>query len=112
MSRRHGDFALVGVAATLTVDDAGVCARCVLALTGVGPTPIVPREAAAAMVGVTPTADAIAEVGRRVSAMVRPESDLHASSDYRTHLAGVLTERALARCAERIHGAPQDHGRP
>jgi len=112
MSRRHGDFALVGVAATLTVDDAGVCTRCALALTGVGPTPVVPREAAAVMLGVTPTADAIAEVGRRVSAMVRPESDLHASSDYRTHLAGVLTERALARCAERIHGASPDHGRP
>src|SRR5262245_47433141 len=112
MSRRLGDFALVGVAATLTVDDAGVCTRCALALTGVGPTPVVPREAAAVMVGVTPTADAIAEVGRRVSAMVRPESDLHASCDYRTHLAGVLTERALARCAERAHGAPQGHGRP
>jgi CO/xanthine dehydrogenase FAD-binding subunit len=64
------------------------------------------------MVGVTPTADAIAEIGRRVSAIVRPASDLHASSDYRTHLAGVLTERALARCVERIHGARQDHGRP
>ena len=108
MSRRHGDFALVGVAATLTVDDTGVCTRCALALTGVGRTPVVPREAAAALIGRTPTSDAIAEVGRRVSAVVRPESDLHASSDYRTHLAGVLTERALARCVER---ARQDLGR-
>jgi CO/xanthine dehydrogenase FAD-binding subunit len=112
MSRRHGDFALVGVAATLTINDMGVCTRCTLALTGAGPTPIVPREAAGALVGVTPTPDAIAEVGRRVSAIVRPESDLHASSDYRTHLAGVLTERALARCVERTRGAHQDHGRP
>jgi len=112
MSRRHGDFALVGVAATLTVDDTGVCTRCALALTGVGPTPVVPREAGNALVGVTPTPDAIAEVGRRVSAIVRPESDLHASSDYRTHLAGLLTERALTRCVERTRGAHQNHGRP
>src|SRR5499427_6677862 len=72
MSRRHGDFALVGVAATVTVDGAGACTRCTLALIGVGATPVVPREAAAALVGVQPTADAVAEIGRRVSAFVRP----------------------------------------
>src|SRR5262249_25663472 len=111
MSRRHGDFALVGVAATVTVDDAGVCTRCALTLTGVGPTPVTPRRVAAGLVGAEPTPDAIAEIGRRVSAFVRPESDLHASGDYRTHLAGVLTERALARCVER-RGAAQEDGRP
>jgi len=111
MSRRHGDFALVGVAATVTIDDAGVCTRCALALTGVGPAPVVPREVATSLVGVRPTPDAITEIGQGVSAFVRPESDLHASSDYRTHLAGVLTERALVRCVERTRGAHHD-GRP
>src|SRR5262252_2883184 len=60
MSRRHGDFALVGVAATVTVDDAGVCTRCALTLTGVGPTPVTPRRVAAGLVGAEPTPDAIA----------------------------------------------------
>ena len=106
MTRRHGDFALVGVAATLTVDETGVCTRSALALTGVGPTPVVAREAACALVGVKPTSVALADVARRVSATVRPESDLHASSEYRTHLAGVLTQRALARCVERALGRP------
>jgi CO/xanthine dehydrogenase FAD-binding subunit len=107
VSRRHGDFALVGVAATLTVDEAGVCIACAIALTGVGPTPVVPREAARALVGVTPAPAAFEEVGRRVAAGVRPDGDLHASSDYRTHLAGVLTRRALARCAARLGGAAE-----
>ena len=43
VSRRHGDFALVGVAATVTLDADGVCTGGALALTGVGPTPVVAR---------------------------------------------------------------------
>jgi CO/xanthine dehydrogenase FAD-binding subunit len=106
LSRRHGDFAIVGVAAVVTVDEAGRCTGCAIALTGVSGTPVVAREAARVLVGVTPTADVFEEVGRQVSGSVEPESGLHASSDYRTHLAGVLTRRALARAVERAaHGA-------
>jgi CO/xanthine dehydrogenase FAD-binding subunit len=106
VSRRHGDFALVGVAATVTVDAGGVCTACAIALTGVGPTPVVAREAARALVGVKPTAEAYDDVGRRVAAALRPDSDLHASAEYRKHLGGVLTRRALARAVERAgHGA-------
>ena len=110
VSRRHGDFALVGVAATVTVDEAGVCTGSALALTGVGRTPIVAREAARALVGVKPTAAAVDDVGRRVADAVRPDGDLHASSEYRQHLAGVLTRRALARAAERATGASRATG--
>ena len=110
VSRRHGDFALVGVAATVTVDEAGVCTGSALALTGVGRTPVVAREAARALVGVKPTAAAIDDVGRRVAGAVRPDGDLHASSEYRQHLAGVLTRRALARAAERVTGASRATG--
>jgi CO/xanthine dehydrogenase FAD-binding subunit len=104
MSRRHGDFAIVAVAATLTMDSGGVCTACSLAITGVGPTPVVTRAAARALVGVTPTPAAFDDVARRVSSELTPDSDLHASSDYRKHLAGVLTRRALARAAARVDG--------
>jgi CO/xanthine dehydrogenase FAD-binding subunit len=104
VSRRHGDFALVGVAVTLTVDEAGICTAGAIALTGVGPTPVVAREAARALVGVRPAPAAFEEAGRRVAAGVEPDGDLHASSEYRQHLAGVLTRRALARAAERAGG--------
>jgi CO/xanthine dehydrogenase FAD-binding subunit len=104
VSRRHGDFALVGVAVTLTVDEAGVCTAGAIALTGVGPTPVVAREAARALVGVRPAPAGFAAAGRRAAAAVEPDGDLHASSEYRTHLASVLTRRALARAAERAGG--------
>jgi len=104
VSRRHGDFALVGVAATLTLDEAGVCTACAVAVTGVGPTPAVARDAARALVGGKPSPQAIEDVSRRVSQALRPDSDLHASSDYRKDVAGVLTRRALTRAAERASG--------
>ena len=105
VSRRHGDFALVGVAATLTLDGAGICTRAAIALTGVGPTPVLAADAAAALVGVAPTATAFERAGRRVSERLTPDGDLHASSEYRKHVAGVLTRRALLRAAERAHKA-------
>ena len=111
VSRRHGDFAMVGVAATLTLDEAGICTRSALALTGVGPTPVVARDAARTLVGVKPTPDAFEEVGRQVSAMLQPDSDLHASSEYRKHVGGVLARRALARATARATGAAEDNGR-
>ncbi|MEK7385465.1 MAG: xanthine dehydrogenase family protein subunit M [candidate division NC10 bacterium] len=110
LSRRHGDFALVGVAATVTLDEAGVCTGSTVALTGVGPTPVVARDAARALVGVRPAPEAFEDVGRRVSEAVTPDGDLHASSEYRKHLAGVLTRRALARAAERATGAGNRNG--
>jgi aerobic carbon-monoxide dehydrogenase medium subunit len=111
VSRRHGDFALVGVAATVTLDEAGVCTACAIAVTGVGATPVVAREAARALVGVKPAAEAFANVAERVSGALTPDSDLHASSDYRKHLAGVLTRRALARAAARVDGRPAESER-
>jgi len=104
VSRRHGDFALVGVAASVTLDEAGVCTRCAIALTGVGPTPVVARDAARGLIGVKPADDAFAEVGRRAAAPLRPDGDLHASSEYRKHVAAVLTRRALARAVSRAGG--------
>ena len=106
VSRRHGDFALVGVAATVTLDAAGVCTASRLALTGVGPTPVLAQAALEPLLGAKPEATALDEVGRRVSAAVDPDSDLHASSEYRRHVAGVLARRALRLAADRAGAAP------
>jgi CO/xanthine dehydrogenase FAD-binding subunit len=101
VSRRHGDFALVGVAATMTLAESGICTAAAIALTGVGPTPVLARDAARALVGEKPAPAAFEAAGRRVAEHLQPDSDLHASSDYRRQLASVLTRRALARAAER-----------
>jgi CO/xanthine dehydrogenase FAD-binding subunit len=104
VSRRHGDFALVGVAAVVTLDAAGTCTRAALALTGVGPTPVVAEAATRRLVGRPPAPELFEEVGRQVAASVTPDSDIHASAEYRQHVAGVLSRRALARAVERARG--------
>jgi CO/xanthine dehydrogenase FAD-binding subunit len=105
VARRHGDFAIAAVAATLTVSD-GAIRQARVALTGVGPTALRAAEAEAMLAGHA-LEDAL--TGRAIDAVraaVTPGSDLHASSDYRRHLAGVLTGRALAAAWRRATKSP------
>ena len=98
-ARRHGDFALVGVAASISlVDDVVADARIVL--TGVGGKPVRAREAETLLLGgsVPERAGAAADAARTA---IEPEADIHASKEYRAHLAGVLTERAIRLAYER-----------
>jgi CO/xanthine dehydrogenase FAD-binding subunit len=98
-ARRHGDFALAGVGVSLTLNDEQITdAR--IALTGVGATPVRPTQAEGALVGGTLAERLEAAVGA-VRESLDPPADIHASSEYRVHLAGVLTERALRLAAER-----------
>lgn len=104
VSRRHGDFALVSVAAAVALDDADRCAAAWLALGGVGPTPFAAQAEVGALVG-RPLAEAgLAEVGAAVAARLEPDADLHASSAYRREVAAVLVRRALAAAGRRARG--------
>jgi len=98
--RRAGDFALAAVAVTITMS-AGAMKEARIALTGVAPTPVRASEAEALLVGQKFEAKLIAHVTEAVRAAIEPETDLHASSDYRRHLAGVLAGRALAAALQR-----------
>jgi CO/xanthine dehydrogenase FAD-binding subunit len=95
VARRRGDFALAAVAVTLTVV-AGTIAQARIALTGVGPTALRAVAAEALLVGHALEPDQTSRAIDGVRAAIEPETDLHASADYRRHLAGVLTGRALA----------------
>ena len=108
VSRRHGDFALVGVACLLALEpDGRHVAAARLAFTGVGGTPLRARDAEAALVGAVPDAAAFAHAATLAQAAAEPDSDLHASADYRRHLVGVLARRALARAHEHTRPANQ-----
>jgi CO/xanthine dehydrogenase FAD-binding subunit len=95
VSRRHGDFALVAAAATVTLDADGICAAVSLTLGGVGPTPVLAGHAVTLLLGARPDGRALREVARRAVARLAPDSDLHAQAEYRRELAEVLAERAL-----------------
>jgi CO/xanthine dehydrogenase FAD-binding subunit len=95
VARRHGDFALAAVAVTLTVSG-GAIAQARIALTGVGPTALRATAAETSLIGHALEPNLTGRVIEAVRAVIVPETDLHASADYRRHLAGVLTGRALA----------------
>jgi carbon-monoxide dehydrogenase medium subunit len=101
LSRRHGDFALAGVAAIVQLDAAGHIAAARLSLSGVGPTPVRAGVAEAALAGERPSEQLFAAAAAEVGRSVQPEGDLHATAAYRRHLAGVLTRRALTLASRR-----------
>jgi carbon-monoxide dehydrogenase medium subunit len=102
VARRHGDFALAAVAATLTVSG-GAIEQARIALTGIGPTALRATAAEGLLIGQALEPDLSQRAIDAVRAKIEPETDLHASSDYRRHLAGVLTGRALAAAWRRAH---------
>ena len=103
VARRHGDYALVGVAAVVQVDATGTCTDARLGVTGAGPGPVRAREAEAALAGQPLSTDAINAAAERVVAVLDPVSDVHATAAYRRHVAGVLARRALEAAAARAH---------
>jgi carbon-monoxide dehydrogenase medium subunit len=93
--RRHGDFALAAAAATLTLSGNEIV-QARIALTGVGPTPLRAADAESLLVGRGFDESLCRRAIAAVREAISPETDLHASTDLRRHLAGVLTSRALA----------------
>ncbi len=96
VARRHGDFALVGVAAAIALDGDGLINHARLVFTGVDLMPVRAREAEASLLGTSGDAGALATAADHVTGELQPRTDGHASGDYRRRVAGVLTRRALA----------------
>jgi CO/xanthine dehydrogenase FAD-binding subunit len=105
VARRRGDFAIVGIAAMITLGQQDECANVRLAFCGVGETPVDASSAADVLVGQAPTEEAIRDVAASVQTMIDPSGSVHATADYQRHIAGVLTERALQTAHQRArHG--------
>ena len=94
IARRHGDFALAGVAAQLTVDGDRI-AEIRLAACGVGPGPVRLEAAERIILHEGVSDKAIDAAGTAAATEVSPGSDVHASSDYRRELTRAMTGRAL-----------------
>jgi carbon-monoxide dehydrogenase medium subunit len=102
ISRRHGDYALVGLAAVLGVGEDGRVDRAALSFFGAGPTPVRVPEAERVLVGEHPDAPVFAEAADVVQKSIDPPGDNHATAPSRAHVAGVLTRRCLAEAARRV----------
>ncbi len=95
LARRHGDFALVGVAVVIALDDESVITDARLVFTGVGGLPVRARQAEASLRGAMAGESAFAAAAERVSEELEARTDAHATGDYRRRIAGVLARRAL-----------------
>jgi carbon-monoxide dehydrogenase medium subunit len=101
LSRRHGDFAIVGIACAL-VGEGQRCTSARLATAGASPVPTRLRAAEEILERDGLTDAAIDAASRRAAELVDPEDDLHASAGYRRNLARVLTGRAVRRAMARM----------
>jgi carbon-monoxide dehydrogenase medium subunit len=95
VSRRHGDFALVGAVAVLARAAAGTVGRARLAFFGAGGTPVRGLAAERALEGRAPSAPLIAEAARAAASALAPDADIHATAEYRRRVAATLAERTL-----------------
>jgi len=104
ISRRHGDFAMAGVAAQVTLKgDTFIDVQ--LAACGVGPGPVRLSDAEIELRGKTVTDGVLSNAARAASAQVDPDGDMHATAAYRRKLAGVMTKRAVIKAAARAGAA-------
>jgi len=101
VERRIGDWAVAAAAAVLRVEN-GLVAEAGLGLTAVGAPHFCAPEAEAYLIGRAPTEESFAEAGRIAAEHCDPQADQRGPADYKRHLAGELTRRALVAAAERI----------
>ncbi|MCW5878003.1 MAG: xanthine dehydrogenase family protein subunit M [Anaerolineales bacterium] len=103
VARRHGDYAMVGLAAVLSLDENGLCRQARLVYLNVGDGPLEATQAAASLLGQKPSAKAFEDAGKIASQEdMQPFGNLHASPQYQQHLSAVLTQRALHLALDRI----------
>ncbi len=99
VSRRHGDFAMIEACAQVAVDDNGHCTRVVFGLGGGGTTPLAFPALSARLIGTRLDDDLVQSVAQEAAVQLDAGSDLHASAEYRKHLATVLAARVIRAAA-------------
>jgi carbon-monoxide dehydrogenase medium subunit len=94
--RRQGDFALVGALVVLQLDDNALCQAARLTMFGVGGTPVRLQRAEDMLSSQRLDGRVIDQLAHVVAAELEPDSDIHASAEYRREVGGVVARRAVA----------------
>ena len=110
--RNEMDIAVVGVGASVTLDDAGetfLAAR--ISLGAVGPTPLFAREAGDLLTGRPVSDDSVLAAAEAAQSIATPIDDKRGTAEFRRHLVGVLTRRVLKCAVNRARGTDDgNHG--
>lgn len=100
-SRRAGDFAIIAAVAAVELDASGRVGRARIAIAGGGPAPVRLAAVEGALAGAQPSEETFRAALAGQPLEIEPDSDVHASADYRRQLTRVLARRALVRAAAR-----------
>jgi carbon-monoxide dehydrogenase medium subunit len=103
VARRHGDFAIVGLAASLVMSG-GVIGEARLAFAGVSDVPVRATAAEDLLAGETPSEELFDEAARRATEDLDPPGDLHGSPDYRKTVAAAVVRRGLRAATDNARG--------
>jgi carbon-monoxide dehydrogenase medium subunit len=101
LERKVGDFATVGVAVQITLEESGVCKQAGIGLTNVGPIPLEPESARDFLIGKSLEEATIKDAARLAAEHAQPSSDLRGPASYKISMVRELTIRALVRARER-----------
>ncbi len=101
LTRRAGDYAVVGAAALVSLSPDGTCSDARVALCAVGPTALVADAAGRSLQGTRLADGDLAEAAALAGTDVDPVSDVHASAEYRRAMTPVVVNRALTKARER-----------
>lgn len=100
LKRKVGDYATAAAAVTLTMAGGKVTA-CSIALTNLSETPLLAEAAAQAVIGTSLDDAALKAAAAAARAVMNPAADARGTSEYRTHVGGIMVMRALTRAASR-----------
>jgi aerobic carbon-monoxide dehydrogenase medium subunit len=101
VARQEGDYALVGVAATVILDAQGQCEDARIVYMSVEDRPVMAAQAVEVLKGQKPSPELYAAAAAAAQAEIDPTTDIHASSEFRRHLVGVLGDRVLKTAFDR-----------
>jgi carbon-monoxide dehydrogenase medium subunit len=110
LARRSGDFALVGVVATVDLDPSGRVGRSRLVSFATGPRPIRLVAAEEALQGRPLDEGVLEEASLAAAAEISPTGDRQGSAEFRRSVTGVLVTRAVRRAGQRALQAQRRHG--
>ncbi len=102
LERKVGDFAIVGVAARVTLDESGAFDSVGIGLTNVGPTPIRARKTESSLIGQRPSDEVLKAAGASAAGEAEPVTDGRGPAEYKRAMVRTLTIRALRQALERV----------
>ncbi len=103
LKRKTGDFATAAAAVVLQLDG-DICTKINITLTNVGPTALKAEEAEQLLTGKVITEDLINQAAEKAMAICDPAEDLRGDVEYKTHMAGEMTRRAIRQSLDRARG--------